>query len=88
MERSKVDIAYDHVTGIDRNYPDWASTFGCCANNECNNSARGCGYCANCHEIKLATIVGGEIAGKYHAAVKAKSKAYGHVYDAADSVDT
>ncbi len=66
MERSKLDRAYDHVTGIDRNYTDWPSTFGACRTDECGNSARGCGYCADCHESKLAEYVGEEIAKNYH----------------------
>ncbi len=84
MERSKVDLAYDHVSGIDRNYPDWPSTFGACRTDGCGNSARGCGYCADCHEKKLADIVGVYPASKYHDAVKEKAEAYRQVYAAAD----
>jgi len=32
MKRSQIDIAYDHVVGMQRNYPDWPSTFSDCSN--------------------------------------------------------
>jgi len=81
MERSKVDIAYDHVSGIDRNYPDWPSTFGSCCQPECNKSARGCGTCADCHEKKLAKIIGKENAQAVHESIKNRCKVWGNIKD-------
>ena len=87
MDRTKTDIAYDHVRGIDRSYPDWPSTFGGCRTDGCGNSARGCGYCADCHEEKLAEIVGARPAKEYHDAIKERAAAYGRVYDSAGRAD-
>jgi len=70
MKRSNVDKAWDHMTGINRNYPDWSSTFGACENDDCGNLARGCGYCADCHTEKLAEYVGDSVASHYHESVK------------------
>jgi len=81
MGLSKLEQAYRHITGIQRNYSDWPSTFGPCYNDECTNSARGCGLCANCHEKKLAEFVGDELAGKFHAAIKQRSLIVGQIRD-------
>ena len=81
MKRSPVDIAYDHVSGMRRNYPDWPSTFGCCSEPECNKSARGCGVCADCHENKLAEIVGISYAHKVHESIKASCRVWGDLKD-------
>jgi hypothetical protein len=81
MERSKVDKAYDHVRGIYRNYPNWPSTFGACREESCENSARGCGLCADCHEKALAEYAGKEAAKKFHDEVRATSAVYVELVD-------
>lgn len=73
---TKLDKAYEHVTGIYRNYPDWPSTFGFCSTEGCENMARGSGMCAHCHEKALAEYSGEEAARKFHEEIKAKSAAY------------
>jgi len=70
MERSNVDKAWDHIAGIDRNYPAWPQTFNTCKSEKCKNKARGRGYCADCHTKKLAEYVGDSVASHYHESVK------------------
>lgn len=73
MTKSKSEEMHEHISGIQRNYPDWPSTFGPCATVGCTESARGCGLCAYCHESKLAGIVGGDLAFKFHHAIKRRA---------------
>lgn len=73
MERSIVDMAYDHVTGISRSYSDWPVTVNPCNTTGCSGSARGDGICADCHEKKLADIVGSDKAKELHDAVIARN---------------
>ena len=75
MERSTFDKAYDHISGICRNYPHWPSTFGTCQTDACNNHARGYGLCADCHEKELSKYSGVELARKFHESVKAQHTA-------------
>jgi hypothetical protein len=82
MKRSKLDKAYVHVLGIYRSYPDWPSTFGKCSTDGCENSARGCGLCADCHEKGLAQYSGEEAAKDFHDKVKAMSQSYGELVTA------
>jgi len=76
MKRSKLDKAYEHISGIYRNYPDWPSTFGGCITENCNNLARGSGFCAYCHEKELAKYAGDKPARNFHNEVKATNKAF------------
>ena len=85
MKRSNLDKAYDHIIGIQRNYPDWPSTFGGCSTDGCEGSARGCGLCADCHEKELAEYVGSELAHKFHSAIKLRMEVYGEIYDAIEN---
>jgi len=73
MKRSKVDQAYEYITGINRNYPDWPATFNTCPTEGCVNLARGVCLCADCYEAELAEYAGKELAKEYHAAVKRKA---------------
>ncbi len=79
QERSNVDKAYDHIRGIDINYPDWPATMNPCVSMGCGNTARGHGYCADCHEVKLAEYCGQELAAKFHEAVKERSRVYSEI---------
>jgi hypothetical protein len=51
------------ISDLYRNYPEWPTTFGNCANPECNASARGSGICRDC-----VTECIGEITGDRQAA--------------------
>ena len=76
MERSNVDKAYDHVTGIMRNYPHWPSTFSNCTTEGCNQMGRGYGLCADCHEKKLAEYCGEAMAKRFHESISNANKIY------------
>lgn len=76
MKRSKIDLASEQVSEIRRNYPAWPSTFGECQTDTCNNSARGCGPCADCSEKALAAIIGEGYARDIHDAIKRQSEVW------------
>ena len=69
-DRDLTDVARDYMTGIERNYPDWPSTFGPCSTKGCKNHGRGCGPCAPCYENKLSEVVGTYLAQRFHQAIK------------------
>lgn len=68
-KRSDVDVAFDHIQGLRRNYPDFPSTFNTCSD-KCKKMARGAGDCADCQEKKLAKLSTPELAKAYHEAFK------------------
>jgi len=57
MTQSKESQARKYMTGIERNYPGFASTFGYCPTNNCSGSGRGSGLCANCYEEKRQVLL-------------------------------
>ena len=73
MSRSNHSKARQNMSGIDRNYPGFPSTFGACAN-KCGNRGRGGELCGNCYEDLLAEQCGDKLAKEYHQ--KAKSKVF------------
>lgn len=81
MERSKVDLTYDIVAALNRNYPYWPSTFGKCFNaddddHKGHDSARGSGECPICLEKDLANIVGDKLAYNMHHGIKQRASAW------------
>ena len=80
MKQSDADRAHSLVSGLQRNYVDWPSTFGKCSSG-CGELARGSGLCADCYERKLAEIVGEGAASHFHDAVKARHKALHEMID-------
>ena len=81
MKKSKVDQAYEYITGINRNYPDWPATFNTCTKEGCAESARGIGLCANCHEAELAKYVGTGMASMFHDIAKMKARCISEILD-------
>lgn len=70
----KVDEVNQLVVAIQRNYPDFASTFATCPNHEtCKNRGRGGRYCADCCESQLAELVGPGDARKFHEIIRERS---------------
>ena len=65
-----------HLHGIRRNYPEGVTTFGHCLTKGCNTLARGAGFCADCHEKKLAKIVGATAAELFHKGISISRSAY------------
>ena len=81
MKRSQIDIAYDHVVGMQRNYPDWPSTFSDCSNVVCSGFGRGGGLCPDCHEQALAKIIGKDMAILMHQAISTRHELWMEIKD-------
>ena len=46
------------INDLWRNFPEWPSTFGNCANPDCSGAARGSGLCRDCVTECIAEITG------------------------------
>ena len=81
MKKSPIDIAYDHIIGMQRNYPDWPSTFSPCATEGCSCSGRGGNLCADCHEQALEKIIGKDMAILMHQAIATRHELWLEIRD-------
>ena len=91
MTQSKESQARKYMTGIERNYPGFASTLGYCPTNNCSGSGRGSGLCANCYEEKLASSIGGfgdVLAKEFHKAIKKKALCEAAIMDRIHEIES
>lgn len=84
---SKTDELSDLIYKLNRQFPDWPSTFGPCSTEGCTTSARGSGLCKHCITEEIGKIVGYPRAREYVFYMNQLASMRRSMYDIAEQLD-